>query len=77
MHIGITNHGAERLNQRYPIFNGQTIKQIRQHLDHLRQSALIVYQEPKNKTEIYIGSFYKMVLSANSKHNLVTFIAWF
>jgi hypothetical protein len=75
MHIGITIHGAERLNQRYPIFTGQTIKQIRQHLDHLRKTALVIYQEPKNKTIIYIGSFYKMVLSADSKHNLVTFIA--
>jgi predicted chitinase len=76
MHIGLTNHSLQRLNQRFPqIFTDGTIKTTRKQLDHLRQISKIVYHEPTNNTDVYIGSFFKMILSSNHSHNLVTFIA--
>jgi hypothetical protein len=75
--INLTRHGLKRLKQRFPEINNlSTLKEIKQYLLILiNQYSIIAYYEPTNNTNVYIGSSFKIVVSADCYHDLVTFIS--
>jgi hypothetical protein len=73
--LNISNHGNQRINQRLPQIKNFPFKEKQKYLLYLiNNHSLIAYTEPDKKHDVYIGLFFKIVVSADCYHELVTII---
>jgi hypothetical protein len=75
MTIGITNHSKQRINRRFPQLKDLSFSETRKYFLQLINQSLIIYHEPINNTNVYIGVNFKLILTADNRHKLVTVIS--
>jgi hypothetical protein len=63
---GLTIHGHKQAKLRFIVFQNMTDLEITNNINYLIDHSIIIYYQTDNSI-VYIGSYYKIVLTPNNK----------